>query len=395
MKKFHSILFMVFFGVPVFGVLGSTVFAEVVGKSIAIINGDAIFLDEFEKNWEQLKQQRTRLAPNAKVNEDWEKTNRQRLLDQMIEEKLLLQQANRLKIKVPKRQLEEGIRQVKNRFKMIPPGTKPSKADYERDLTKVERKEFLKELRSQDISEKEFNGRIKDQLRVLRLTEDEIRGKISAPFEDSQSGGKPENRKLNPGYEKEAKKLFGEIKKKYEMADFKPDQESELDQMVVLIKSRFSERVRARHILIKTSRKDDFKTRSKALNKIKAIKRRIDKGQDFVELAKSESEGPSAKNGGDLGYFTKGQMVPEFEKSAFTLPVGGISNVVETEFGYHIIMVEEKKAASRLRYDDIKFDLAGYLYQKRGQEKYDSYITDLRKKADVKILVNVVKSTDG
>jgi len=395
MKKVHSILFMVFFGVPGFGVLGSTVIAEVVGKSIAIINGDAIFLDEFEKNWEQLKQQRTRLVPKQTVNKDWEKTNRQRLLDQMIEEKLLLQQANRLKIKVPKRQLEEGIRQVKNRFKIILPGTKPSKEDFERDLTKVERKEFLKELRSQDISEKEFNGRIKDQLRVLRLTEAEIRGKILAPFKDPQGEGKPENRKLNPGYEKEAKKLFGEIKKKYEMADFKPDQESELDQMVVLIKSRFSERVRARHILIKTSREDDFKTRSKALNKIKAIKRRIDKGQDFVELAKSESEGPSAKNGGDLGYFTKGQMVPEFEKSAFALPVGGISKVVETEFGYHIILLEEKKAASRLRFDDIKFDLAGYLYQKRGQEEYDNYIADLRKKADVKILVDVVKSTDG
>jgi parvulin-like peptidyl-prolyl isomerase len=103
-------------------------------------------------------------------------------------------------------------------------------------------------------------------------------------------------------------------------------------------------------------------------------------------LAKRKSEGPGAATGGDLGFFTRGQMVPEFDKAAFDLPVGGTSDVIETKFGYHLLRVEEKRAAQKLRYDDIKMDLANYLYQRRGQERYDEFVKELRKKADVKIL---------
>jgi parvulin-like peptidyl-prolyl isomerase len=88
-------------------------------------------------------------------------------------------------------------------------------------------------------------------------------------------------------------------------------------------------------------------------------------------------------------------MVPEFEKAAFSLPVGGISDVIETEFGYHILMVEEKKAAKRLRYDDIKMELANYLYQKEMSDRYDAFVLDLRKKADVKVLIDLEKEIKG
>jgi parvulin-like peptidyl-prolyl isomerase len=140
---------------------------------------------------------------------------------------------------------------------------------------------------------------------------------------------------------------------------------------------------------VKTSRNDDLKKRSEALAKIKALKAELDKGADFAEMAEKKSETPGAKNGGDLGFFTRGQMIPEIEKAACALPVGGISDLIESEFGYHIIQVTEKKASRKLKYDDIKTDLAGIIYQKKSRDRYEEYINELKKKADVKITLDV------
>lgn len=369
--------------------------AEVVGKSIATVNGDAIYLAEFEDNWGALLEQKKKISPEEKITSDWEAKNKELLLNQMIEEKLLLQEANRRKIVVPKRQLEEGLMEVKNRFKILAPGTKPTKQDVERELTSKEKEEFLKELKAQDLTEKQFEDKITDQLKVMRLTEMEVREKVPAPFVDSKGGAADEQRELTPAYEEEAKKLYAQIEKKFNQPDFKPNQEDDLDQMVMILKSKLGETVKAAHILVKSPRSDSFKDRSAALEKAKAIKKKLDAGADFEELAKGSSDGPSAKNGGDLGYFGRGQMVPEFEAVAFKLPVGAISDPVETEFGYHIIKVEEKKAPKKLRYQDIKMDLAGYIYQKHGRERYEQYVSDLRKKADVKVLIDLSKVGNG
>ncbi len=367
-----------------------TVVAEVVGKSIALVNGEAIFLSEFEKNWSTIVDQRKRMTPGEELSPEIEATQKKQLLDQMVEEKLLLQEAEKRKIKVPKRQLEEGTLQVKNRFKILPPGAKPTKAEFERPLTPAENIEFQKELKKQDLSEKDFEKKIEGQLKTLQLTDEEVRNRVSSPFKEAlkppQEGEEEPARELTPEYEKEAKTIYDQIEKKFNDKTFKPNPENEIDQMVEMLKSKLGETVHARHILISSSRDDDFKTRSAALNKINAIKKQLDNGADFAELAQKNSQGPGSKNGGDLGFFTRGQMVPEFDKVAFDIPVGGMSGVIETQFGYHIIQVEEKKAAQKLRFDSIKMDLAGYLYQKRGQERYEQFVGDLKKKADIKIL---------
>jgi peptidyl-prolyl cis-trans isomerase C len=368
--------------------LAHPLFGETIGKSIATINGEAIYLSEYESNWEALLEQQTKAAPEGTINDEWKKSNKKLLLDQMIEEKLLVQEAKKRKIIVPKRQLEEGLLQVKNRFKILAPGTKPTKEDYERDLTEKEKVEFLKELKLQDITEKEFEARIEDQLRVLRLSEEEVRSRVESPFKES-SKTDTEDRDLTGDYEKRAKGLFTDIEKKFNDKAFKPNPEDDIDRMTEVLKAKLGEAVHARHILIKSARSDDFKKRQAAMEKIKAIKKELDGGADFIEVANEKSEGSNSKNGGDLGFFSKGQMVPEFEKVAFTLPVGGISDVIETEFGYHLIMVEEKRAARRLRFDDIKADLANYLYQKQVADRYEVFVNELRKKADIKVLVNL------
>jgi peptidyl-prolyl cis-trans isomerase C len=373
--------------------LTATSHAEVVGRSIATVNGEAIFLGDFEKNWETVMEQRKQAAPDEPVTPEWEKTQKKALLDQMIEEKLLTQEAKSRNIKVQKRQLEEGILQVKNRFKARNPASKPTKEEFERPLTAKETEEFQKELKSQGLTEKEFNDKIESQLKVMNLTDEEVKRRIPSPVKEAAVEGKEPQ--LTPEYEKETKDLYTQIEKKYNQKDFKADADNEVDQMVELLKSRLGETVRARHILVKSSRTDDMKTRAAALEKIKAIKKELEDGADFEELARKKSDGPGATNGGDLGFFTRGQMVPEFDKAAFTLPVGGISDVIETQFGYHILKVEEKKAPQKLRYEDIKLDLANYLYQKRGQKRYDDFVAELRKKADVKILYSFDDAKKG
>ena len=112
------------------------------------------------------------------------------------------------------------------------------------------------------------------------------------------------------------------------------------------------EQVRARHILVAGTDAESKAKAEKILADIKA-------GGDFASLAKEHSADKSnADKGGDLGFFTRGKMVPEFETAAFTLAkAGDVSGVVETKFGFHIIQLQEKKSAGVRPYDEVKADL--------------------------------------
>lgn len=117
---------------------------------------------------------------------------------------------------------------------------------------------------------------------------------------------------------------------------------------------RTPERVRVRHILIKTQGKP--KEQAPALKaKAEELLKEIKSGADFAELAKKNSEDPgSAVKGGELGFITRGQTVPNFEKAAFSLKPGETSGVIETEYGYHIIQIEEKQDAHTETFDEAK-----------------------------------------
>ena len=107
-------------------------------------------------------------------------------------------------------------------------------------------------------------------------------------------------------------------------------------------------------------------------------------GEDFAELAKENSICPSAKNGGDLGYFSRGRMAPLFEEAAFKLKNGEVSDVVRTSFGYHIIKKEDHKQAGASSFRDVKYEIEqAVIFQKRDQKIRD-LIAQLKSKAKIK-----------
>ena len=143
------------------------------------------------------------------------------------------------------------------------------------------------------------------------------------------------------------------------------------------------EQVRASHILIKVEPKDTESKKSEALKKIKEVQEKQKKGEDFAELAKKYSQGPSNTKGGDLGYFRRGQMVPPFEAVAFKLNPGEVSDIVNTRFGYHLIKVVDKKPESTVPYDAIKARIGQYLKQEKVQKEVRQFVDKLRKEAKV------------
>jgi peptidyl-prolyl cis-trans isomerase C len=137
--------------------------------------------------------------------------------------------------------------------------------------------------------------------------------------------------------------------------------------------------VHARHILIRAAPGDD-KAGKEAEDKIKAVIVRLTKGEDFAKVASDVTEDPSGKaNGGDLGYFSKEQMVPEFSDTAFKLEKGQISEPVKTQFGWHVIKVEDKRAKAVPKFEEVKPQIESYVTRKAQAE----LVTKLRAEAKI------------
>jgi peptidyl-prolyl cis-trans isomerase C len=145
------------------------------------------------------------------------------------------------------------------------------------------------------------------------------------------------------------------------------------------------EKVSARHILLKISPDDSDEKKLKAKEKLQGILKEARNGADFAELAKKYSEGPSAPRVGDLGYFTRGQMVKPFEDAAFSLEPDQISDIVETQFGYHIILVEDKKSEGQIAFESIKEEIKKALEAKESDIALKGWLEPIREKADIKI----------
>jgi len=141
--------------------------------------------------------------------------------------------------------------------------------------------------------------------------------------------------------------------------------------------------VRASHILIQVKESDSEEEKGKARKQIEDIKVRIDKGEKFSALAKEYSACPSKEKGGDLGYFTRGQMVKSFEEAAFAMEKGAVSDIVETPFGLHLITVVDKKEEKTAEFTEVKEKIKQSLAKGKINEKITSFVEQLMKDAKI------------
>ncbi len=140
-------------------------------------------------------------------------------------------------------------------------------------------------------------------------------------------------------------------------------QEAEARYQQNLATYQTPEQVRASHILLKTEGKNEAEVKKQA----EAILAKVKAGADFAALAKQHSEDGSKDNGGDLDYFGRGAMVKEFDEAAFSLPPGKVSDLVKTQYGFHIIKVVDKRAAATRTFADVKLQLEDQIKYEKAQ----------------------------
>ena len=287
---------------------------------IAIINGSVITKEEFNRELNQVKQKI--LQRGQKISSTQLENIGNKILEDLIDLELLFQESHNNGIKVKKEKIDSQIRALKQKL--------PNNAEFEKRLTKLK------------LSESALRLKIKKGIAIQELVETRIAQGIKISDEES--------------------KVF---------YDTNPD----------LFKQ--PEQVKASHILIKVAPGANEITKSEAKQKLRQIQQKLNKSEDFAMLAKEFSEGPSKIKGGDLGYFQRGQMVKSFEDAAFSLKPEKVSDIVETQFGYHLIKVVDKKPEKTIPYEDVKDNLVQHLKQEKTKQKVKLYIQTLREKAKI------------
>ncbi|MHC4431353.1 MAG: peptidylprolyl isomerase [Planctomycetota bacterium] len=144
------------------------------------------------------------------------------------------------------------------------------------------------------------------------------------------------------------------------------------------------EQVRVSHILIKAEQAvDPNEARARARTRIEELLRQVKDGADFAGLAKANSVCPSAPKGGDLGFFPRGKTTPAFEKVAFELQVGQLSDIVETEYGFHIIKATDHQDPTNITFEQAKEKIIELLTEEKQSEFADEYLKKLKAEAKI------------
>jgi len=291
------------------------------GKEAASVNGKPISKSQYER---ELSVFQKRAAQEGRQLSDADLTTfKNRILGNLIDGEVLYQQSQKEGVKVDNQAINEQIETFKKRFS--------DEAAYK------------KALEGMDVSEKEIRAQIQRGLAINQLLDTNVRQKITVTKE-------------------EGKKFYNNNPNLFKQP----------------------EQVKASHILIKVAPDAEESKKIQARKKIETVQKKVRQGEDFGLLAKANSEGPTAQREGDLGYFNRGRMAKPFEDAAFALNVGEVSGIVETQFGYHLIKVTDKKPARTISYKEVQPRLEQHLKNEKAKTEIQDYIENLKKSAKIK-----------
>ncbi len=232
---------------------------------------------------------------------------------------------------------------------------------------------------------KEVERQLSSILSYYQMSEDELRDRLAQEGKTLDDFKKDIRKEIEKHKDTLIKQLQDEKLRAAVVKALSPSDE-ELRNYFEENKPQFAkpEMIRARHILIKVAQDAPAEEVAKARARIEEVKKQLDAGGDFAELAKkySEDEG-TAQKGGDLGWFQRGQMVKEFEEAAFALQPGQVSEPVRSQYGFHIIKLEDRKPATT--FEEVKDQVRSAYISEKGEEQFKEWYQQVRAAAEVKI----------
>lgn len=298
---------------------------HLVDRVVAVINNDVITQSEFDAIFRPIYEQ----MQSAYQGPDFDRQIqdvRLKLLNQMIEDRLVYQESKKMGIEVPDAEVNEEMKRFKKQF--------PDEAT------------FMRGIEEEGIGIKQIEQRLRERIAIQNLHEGYIRAKVVvAPTAVEQ-------------YYKEHPNEFDE-KEKVEV------------WIITFVKSE------------EASEKGT--TDEAAKKRAQKTLRELKDGLDFTEAAKRYSEDTHAKEGGYLGFIEKGNLVANIEKIIFALPPGGLTDVLETERAYHIFKVGNKTPAKGKSFEEAKELIYELLYRKKAHERFLEWMEELKKKSFISI----------
>lgn len=297
-------------------------------EPVAKVNGQAITRKEFNV---EVERQMTRYkGQNSQLPPGIEQRVQESVLRRMIDDMMIAQKAKEISSTVSKEELDAKYKEYKDRFR-----TEQAFQDY---------------LKRSNNSEENMRADLERNLLRDRVVE-----KLSGNMDVSDD---------------EVKKYYDENVQRF------------LDK----------EQVKASRILIRLQPNTADKDKKALLKKAKDLRGKAAKSDaDFAALAKDNSQGPEASRGGDLGWFTRGRMPPEFDNVAFTLQANQVSDVIETKMGFEVIKVHEKKAEHQRTLEEVKENIKNSLLARKRNEKRRDVLRDLKTAAKVEQLITFDK----
>ncbi len=370
------VLVFVFWGVGSFNSKSANILATVNERTITIQN----FLQEYEKRLETFRQQR----PNVSSEEIRTMHFKQQVLDSMINQELLSELAAKYDIRVSDVELRDAILHMpvflnkdkqfdKDRYTSLLQANRMDPAQFEtgyaHDLTVQKVQDYLTLAGTIDEKEvKDFFRFAREQARIdyILYNQDQFTDQV-----------KPAEKDITAYYDahKETFAVPAKMKIAYlllspdTLADRQDIPEEKIDAYYAAHTKNFQQEamVKARHILIKLAEDASKEAEARAKKTMATVLAKYRQGTSFEELAKKYSQGPSGIDGGDLGWFARGRMEPTFEKAAFDLEKGQVSDPVRTPFGYHLILVEDRKAEGLKPLEEVRNDIRHILAREQAE----------------------------
>jgi peptidyl-prolyl cis-trans isomerase D len=346
-------------------------FRERQANRMANVNGDVITVLQYDKAYRNLLeglQKEYRGMWNDNLIKIFDLKNR--ALDGLITQKLVSQEAQRIGLDVTEKEIQEKIvsypafqfrgRFDESRYRSVLLNNRMTPENFEevlaQELLQEKVQQFLttfSPVTDQEVLDQYTYANKKAKVSFVQFIADHYKDKV-----------KIEEASLGKYFEENKEKY--RIPEKIKVAYVVVDPNAFKDQVKVSdeqIKEYYEEhidtfkekkQVKARHILFKLAENASPEEEAKVKQKAEEVLKKAKAGENFAELAKKYSEGPTAKDGGDLGYFSENQMIKPFEEAAFKMKKGEVSDLVRTSFGYHIIKVEDVKEARTKSLEEVK-----------------------------------------